>query len=268
MITLLTLLNVSIVFWNLENFFAPDPESEKHWTSSRFYSKCEGIAKTVMLIADSEGSLPDVLCFAEVGDSSVMNRLLRYTILHKAGYRIIHYESPDHRGIDCAMLYRTGSLKKLYSEPCHLYDSLGNIIPTRDILLAKFVTPAEDTLALLVNHHPSKVGGGSSGGRSIAMETMIAICDSLSCPTISVGDFNDGSLFHGEGTYKYDGRWEKLDGCFHFRVRDIREKVFSHPYLTVPDRAHGGIKPKRTYVGPRYQGGISDHFPIVITAEF
>lgn len=265
---LLYFLSVTVVFWNLENFFAPDPEGEKHWTSSRFYSKCEGIAKTVMLIADDEGSLPDAVCFAEVGDSSVMARLLHYTCLFKAGYRIIHYESPDHRGIDCAMLYRASTLKKIYSRPCHLYDSSGEIMQTRDILLAEFQTTVGDTLAILVNHHPSKVGGSSSGGRSIAMDTMFAVCDTLSCPTIAVGDFNDGSLFRGEGTYKYDGRWEKLDGCFHFRVRDIREKVFSHPSLTMPDKAHGGIKPKRTYIGPRYQGGISDHFPIVITVDF
>ena len=266
--TLLTVLGISIVFWNLENFFAPDPDSEKHWTSSRFYSKCEGIAKTIMLIADEKGCLPDVVCFAEVGDSTVMAHLLHYTSLFKAGYRIIHYESPDHRGIDCALLYKKASLSVLYSQPCHLYDSLGNIMPTRDILLAKFVSRDNDTLAVLVNHHPSKVGGGSSGGRTIAMDTMLEICDSLTCPTVSVGDFNDGELFKGEGTYRYDGKWEKLDGCFPFRVKSVSESVFSHPSLTVPDKAHGGIKPKRTYSGPRYLGGISDHFPIVLSVDF
>ena len=150
--TLLTVLGISIVFWNLENFFAPDPDSEKHWTSSRFYSKCEGIAKTIMLIADEEGELPDVVCFAEVGDSTVMARLLHYTSLFKAGYRIIHYESPDHRGIDCALLYKKASLSVLYSQPCHLYDSLGNIMPTRDILLAKFVSRDNDTLISAVDY--------------------------------------------------------------------------------------------------------------------
>ena len=265
---LMILLNVTIVFWNLENFFAPDPESEKRWTYTRFHSKCEGIAKTILLIGDTRGALPDAVGFAEVGDRKVLEHLIGSTLLRKTDYRIIHYDSPDHRGIDCALLYRASRLRLVYSQPCHLYDNNGEILPTRDILLVKFTCTEGDTLAVLVNHHPSKVGRNSSGARDIAMDTMLGICDTLTCPTAAVGDFNDGSLFNGEATYRYDGKWEKLDGCFPFRMKSVSETAFSHPSLTVPDRAHGGVKPKITYVGPRYQGGISDHFPIVVNVDF
>lgn len=268
MMIIALILNVTIVFWNLENFFAPEPEGEKHWTYSRFHAKCESIAKTIMLISDSEGKIPDVIGFAEVGDRTVLERLLWDTILQKSDYRIIHFDSPDHRGIDCALLYRTSTLISLFSQPCHLYEGNGEIMKTRDILLAKFLDTSGDTLAVLVNHHPSKVGGNSSGSREIAMETMLHICDSLTCATVCIGDFNDGALFKGEGTYKYNGKWEKLDGCFHFRTPSLRERVFSHPFLSIQDRAHGGVKPKRTYIGPRYQGGVSDHYPIIIDVEF
>ena len=183
----------------------------------------------------------------------------------KLNYSIVHYESPDHRGIDCALLYRRSSLKLLKSSPKHLNDSSGALMRTRDILLAEF-----DSLAILVNHHPSKVGSDSDGRRNIAMRRMTAVMDSLAatgtCRILSVGDFNDDvwGVRGAQGTIKYNGAWEKIDGYFAAGPMEIQETVFAAPCLTEPDRSFGGTKPRRAFSGPRWLGGISDHYPVVL----
>ena len=260
-----------VVSWNVENFLDYRADTTGRHTGGRFYSKCNAIAKTLMLIGERQGRLPDAVALMEVGNRFVLERLLYSTALRKLDYRIVHFDSPDRRGIDCALLYRRGRLKLWNAFPAHLYDTTGAIMSTRDILVAEF-----DSLTILVNHHPSKVGADSERRRGIAMRRMVALMDSLEkCPiepapssavrhVLSVGDFNDDVWRDGpQGTIKYNGAWEKIDGYF-ARGLGVREAVFDSPFLSEPDRSFGGTKPRRAFVGPRWNGGVSDHFPIVL----
>lgn len=254
-----------VVSWNVENFLDYRNDTTGRHTAGRFYSKCNGIAKTLLLISEQEGRVPDAVALMEVGNRFVLERLLQATLLRKLDYSIVHYESPDHRGIDCALLYRRSGMKLLRSAPKHLTDSSGAIMHTRDILLAEF-----DSLSILVNHHPSKVGGDSERRREIAMLRMTALMDSLAATgtrrILSVGDFNDDvwGVRGARGTIKYNGAWEKIDGYFAAGPMEVREKVFDAPRLTEPDRSFGGTKPHRAFSGPRWLGGISDHYPVVL----
>ena len=135
----------SLMFWNVENFFADKPH---------FRDKCNGIAKTIFLAADEFGALPDIIGLAEVENRKVVESLVNRTNLRKASYGIVHYDSPDRRGIDCALLYRRSRFHLLFSKPCHLYDTLGRILPTRDILLVVL-----DPIATGA-HRPSATGKG------------------------------------------------------------------------------------------------------------
>lgn len=252
------------VFWNLENFFDYRSEAaQEYWTRGRFYSKCDAVAKTLMLVADRHGRLPDIVGFAEIENAFVLRSIVSSTLLRKAGYEIVHYDSPDHRGIDCGLLYRRQSLELTGSSPRHVYDSSGAVMATRDILLAEF-----DGIAVLVNHHPSKIGGKSER-REAAMRRMLETADSLLSAgherILAIGDFND-ELWpsDGAGTLKYNGRWEKIDGFFSFGDFEVSEEVFIHPLLLTEDKAFGGMKPRRCFVGPRYEGGVSDHLPIIL----
>lgn len=251
-----------VVSWNVENFLDYRTDSTGRYTRKRFYSKCNAIAKSLFLIAEEYGRMPDAVALMEVGNRYVLERLVRDTPLRKYDYEIVHYDSPDRRGIDCALLYRSGSLMLLKSEPKHLYDSVGVIMPTRDILLAEF-----KELNILVNHHPSKVGADSDARRGVAMARMEAILDSLgrSRASLAVGDFNDDVWHNGApGTIKYNGAWEKIDGYYARGPIEVRETVFSHRILTEPDHTFGGTKPHRSFSGPRWLGGVSDHYPIVL----
>ena len=249
-----------VVSWNVENFLDYRTDTTGRHTRKRFYSKCNAIAKTLLLISEAAGRFPDAVALMEVGDRFVLERLLADTPLRKLDYAIVHYESPDRRGIDCALLYRQSTMKLLRSSPRHLYDSSGAIMSTRDILLAEF-----DGLDILVNHHPSKVGADSERRRSIAMARMNALVDSLGSEPgiLAVGDFNDDVWHDGSpGTIKYNGAWEKIDGHFARGPVEVHETVFSHPLLTEPDRSFGGLKPRRSFSGPRWLGGVSDHYPV------
>ena len=292
---MLKLLAIIVYFWNVENFFAPGAFPGHEWSKGRFYAKCNAVAKTLCLAADAYGGSPDIVGFAEVGDASVLKALLGATPLRKLDYSFVHYDSPDRRGIDCALLYRRSRFRLLNSKPCHLYDSTGTVMATRDILLAVLEErchsePVEespdsvwrpDTLAILVNHHPSKVGAGSGDRRRIAMARLRFLADSLHSAGVSriiaVGDFNDavvpaagvsrpertkGSAPEPPGTIKFQGRWEKIDGCPLLEGARAEEHVFAPQCLLERD-SHGGEKPRRTFSGPRYLGGVSDHLPVV-----
>ena len=156
-----------VMFWNLENYFdwRSDTFDKKHWTRSKFLRKSQAIAKTILWLEDKNGILPDVIGVAEVENRKVLEILLKETPLRKRDYSIVHYESPDPRGIDVALMYRKSRLKLLFSKPLKVTNKGGPEFSTRDILLSCFLRSDGDSVAFLVNHHPSKYGGPSSSWR-------------------------------------------------------------------------------------------------------
>ena len=121
------------------------------------------------------------------------------------------------------------------------------------------------------------------------MSCLRHIADSLleagHCRVVAMGDFNDtpdGDAFRitedvlhdmsadmcgtGKGTIRYQGKWELIDN---FLVSDdiggrSSMEICRPPFLLVPDSSYPGMKPFRTYSGPRYAGGVSDHLPVVL----
>ena len=280
-----------VTFWNLENYFDPfdDPvtqddeftaKGEKRWTWKRFERKRNGIAK-VLMAAGQYGELPSIAAFAEVENKMVLRQLIRETALDRLDYDVIHRDSPDARGIDVGLIYRKSSFKPLSVLPLRVSEDFA----TRDILYVKGVLK-EDTVHILVNHWPSKRGGAAASGlRRQAAETVLSkAVDSISLVSggqriIALGDFNDipenlsiplhnlaaGPASEGEGTLKYRGRWEMIDQCFVNDTSGCSFFVFKPMFLMEQDRSFTGFKPKRTFIGPRYNGGISDHLPVIIT---
>lgn len=294
------ILAISVVFWNVENFFdyrdggGGESDAEfssfgaKHWTKRRFLAKCAAVARTIFWIEDMTGNIPDIIAFEEIENRRVLSSLLFETALKKLDYKIIHYESEDHRGIDVALIYRSSRLSPLVSFPVRISG-----LQTRDMLFAGFRTPEGDSLMVSVHHHPSKYGGEESDGpRTMVAQRMVEVQDSLAAEgwrnQLAGGDFNDGPgsapsaiirntmfcasmpLFDkGEGTIRFDGKWELIDLAF---VSDNLQgkasvEILHPPFLTTKDTAHSGTKPLRTYSGPRYLGGVSDHYPIMVRLE-
>lgn len=289
---------LNVMFWNLENFFDYrndstsvsdadfSPRGSRHWTKKRFYAKCNAVAKGILWASAREGAVPDVIGLAEIENAFVLRRLIQATVLRKLDYKIVHFDSPDRRGIDVALLYR--GLKPLESHPAHLFNADSTIMATRDILISTFTTQQGDTVAFLVNHHPSKFGGAaaSEARRNIAVERLRQLADSLQTlgieNIIAMGDFNDtpgnpvyhvveptlwnkAEQFHkkGRGTIKFNGKWELIDMFFVSEpIKNAEMEILDIPFLQTQDKASTGTKPLRTYSGPRYLGGVSDHCPI------
>lgn len=286
------------MFWNLENFFdykdggtgASDseftPDGARHWNASRFYAKCNAVAKSVYWVADRYGKLPDVIGVAEVENREVLVRMLHSTALRKAGYSIVHYDSSDHRGIDVALLWRNETMELLSSKPCHIGG-----MATRDILITRFRCKGDGKeIGCAVVHLPSKYGGGKTARkRRMAAERLCSVVDSIyyeGCRDILVmGDFNDvpsAAEFdvlkalmtnlsaplaaRGEGSIRFNGKWNLID--MFWATANMAENstaaVLKIPFLMTRDNVMGGNKPLRTYVGPSYAGGVSDHCPILV----
>lgn len=287
------------VFWNLENFFdfydGGEGESDRefssfgsrHWTRKRFYAKCDAVAKAVFRIGDIYGRMPDFIGLAEIENKEVLKKLLSSTPLRKFGYRIIHEESSDRRGIDVAAIYRESSMTLVSSS--FKTPSLDTVrMATRDILHAHMMVSDSSRIDFIVNHHPSKYGGEKESElrRMAAMSALRQMCDSIGRDhVVAMGDFNDtpdseafdlmdgvlvnkGSELHerGEGTIRYEGKWELIDMFLAGASLDKRTvmEVCRIPFLMVWDKGHPGMKPFRTYSGPAYIGGVSDHCPVVL----
>ncbi len=240
---------LQVMFWNVENFFDWRNDSttvsdiefsaagERHWTWKRFQAKANAFAKALFWVEAETGRLPDIIGLEEVENAFVLRQVLQKTALRKLDYKYVHYDSPDHRGIDVALFYRSSRLELLDSKPCHLYVA-DSVMATRDILLCVFRRDSAK-VAVLVNHHPSKYGGAaeSEPRRRIAVERLRFLADSLAAigidRIIAGGDFNDTpdnpvfrllepalapmhmDLFRrGLGTIKYDGKWDLIDHIY------------------------------------------------------
>ena len=291
-----------LMFWNVENFFdyvdGGTGESDKEfssfggrrWSKRKFYAKCDAIAKSIFWAGEECGRMPDAIGFAEVENKGVLYKLLNSTLLRKYDYRIVHFDSGDRRGIDVALLYRESVFEKV-SVSLKVPEENGRKITTRDILQVCLKSGMGQNINLIVNHHPSKFGGAgaSAARREAAMLALRQMCDSLVAVgephIVAMGDFNDnpdGNQFNmldgilanmseslyaqGLGTIRYEGRWDLIDM---FLVSpdlavSCRMDILQIPFIMTYEKKYPGFKPLRTYSGPRYIGGVSDHCPIIL----
>jgi len=289
-----------VVFWNVENYFDIFPNKNGSdrdftpggtyvWTRERFYRKRNALIKTIIAMGtrDSAGrwEYPAVIGLAEVENRYVLEQLLDDTPLTSLDYGIIHKDSPDGRGIDVALLYRKERFEPSVKRFLPLRKPDSTVADTREILYVKGVLDGKDTLHFFVNHWPSRRGGAmaESMRKNAAFLTGIivdSLCrDNPAARIIVMGDFNDppdsraitllcrhNLVNVSEGyTYKYRGRWTCFDQFLVSSSMIPRIHVIgpaNFPFLMEKDEAHLGMKPKRTYSGPRYLGGISDHLPV------
>jgi len=192
-----------VAFWNIENLFDAENDSLKNdedftptgsnkWTEERIEQKMKNLAR---VIGDmNEGRGPDVLGMAEIENYAILARFVN-NHLGQHGYGIIHKDSPDERGIDCALLYRKSLFDKADAFTYGGELDSGNY--TRYILRTELTTK-KSKLNLFVVHNPSR-GGGVEKTEPLRMhQASIArtVIDSIlstdaSADIIVMGDFND-----------------------------------------------------------------------------
>lgn len=303
----------TIAFYNLENLFDTEndpttldddftPDGKQHWNYGRYSQKINNLGR-VMAQLGLEKSLfsPAIIGVVEVENMSVLKDLTGSNYLKNLDYGIVHFDSPDERGIDVALLYKKELFELLQAKtfPLYVKSQNGERDYTRDILLVKGNLNKE-LVYILVNHWPShKTGFDDNEEKRIkAAQLVEQIVTEINMETenskiIIMGDFNDdptsisvknhlvNSTFYnpmeqlinsGIGTLSHNRTWHLFDQIiFSKNFLSVEPGKHSFKYAEVFDKRFIGEwsgrykgNPFRTYIGQRYQGGFSDHFPVYV----
>jgi len=297
--------DLCFLWYNVENLFHPGndslplddeftPEGTRHWTLTKYYRKLTALAKVIL--ASGGWEPPELVGLCEVEGAGVLEDLVSHPILKPYHYAFLHKDSPDHRALDVACLYRTEQIGIL---EWGVFPSRVLRGETRDMVHVCFTFGKKDTLDLFLVHLVSKYRGAglSAESRRKQVEHLLHCMDSVhalrsSGMILAAGDFNDNPQSYSmeplrrgrlgkdtlqwvtpelslslAGTYKYQGTWSYLDQihcCGPSEGFRVSSSVLALSPLISSDEVYGGLRPKRTYQGYSYEGGISDHLPVVV----
>ncbi len=310
---------VGIVFYNVENLMDTidnplklddefTPGAEKAWNTEKYITKQQHIAE---VLVSAGKDLPVLIGLCEIENRKVLEDLISQKALVSGNYGIVQFDSPDARGIDCALLYRKDlfDVKDAYPISVDLNEAGGG--PTRDILYVtgwfradKSKTPVH----VFINHWPSRYEGEEESrprrikAASVLKQQVDSLNNKYDDPAVIIlGDFNDTpfdeslmitlgaapqkenapdeSLVNlvadfqktNEGSYNYKGNWQALDQIIVTEMllneqgslqADLRKLRFIRNDFQMYNNSKYGPTPNRTYGGPNYYGGYSDHLPV------
>ncbi len=247
-----------VMFYNLENLFDTindpatlddefTPEGAKGWDAGRYATKLANVERVIGDLGRLDGLFPAVIGVAEVETRATLEELAALPGLAAADYRVVHYDSPEARGVDVAFLYRPDCFELAGSAPVRTVVPELPDFRTRDIL-TMWGTLAGEPFYFMVIHWPSRRGGSeASAFKRIAVgEQMRRMADSVlrqnpATKIVAMGDFNDdpidrsltealgargdvrqlcaGDLYNpfvdlfkaGYGTLAYNGAWNLFD---------------------------------------------------------
>ncbi len=307
--------NLTVAFYNVENLFDTKntpggndaeftPEGKNKWTEERYNKKLNDISEVLSSINKKE--LPEIIGLCEIENREVLEDLVKTKLLSGGDYKIEQYESPDFRGIDCALLYRPDEFEVIKSSPIKVEFNDDLKFTTRDILYVTGKTNNDEEFHIFVNHWPSRIGGlAQTEPKRIAVAKLLkSKIDSVqnsnpNANIIVMGDLNDepsnksinevlnaqspevenaalvNLMFpihqNKQGSYNYRGNWNMLDNVIvspnlldnkGFQCKEMQGFVFHEKWMEYENK--GEMSPNRTYGGPNYYGGVSDHFPVYI----
>lgn len=203
----------TLAFYNLENLFdtinntakndEASPMMELKGNKSKVYwDKIDKLGSVLSKIGvEKAKNSPVIIGVVEVENDTVLKDLIKGKFLKDKGYNIVHYESPDKRGIDVGLLYQERYFKPVHHQKYELliYDNNGERIYTRDQLLVSGYLD-DEMIHVIVNHWPSKRGGTRSiPFRQKAAALNVKIMKEIrakepNAKIITMGDFNDDPI--------------------------------------------------------------------------
>ncbi len=275
----------------------------RNWDQFRFQNKLQKIAQVFQLINEKHGVMPMLIGLAEVQGEGVLQHLVSQPVF-EGRFNVIHYESMDERGVDVALIYDKSKVEVISSEPISYFFEIEGTEPekydtTRDVLHVK-LKYGSATVNVFVFHLPSKREKDINRPRRDVILTdireRIMQMNDLGESVLLMGDFNENpdeenikniafgsnnekilsnpfedlflkgkfSTFHRQFGLLFD-QMLISDDFFKQSASLLYEnaEVFDHPKLKSWDRKFEG-RPFRTFVGSRYLGGYSDHFPVLL----
>lgn len=308
-------LATTIAFYNVENLFdtVDDPNTNdaeflpggaNRWTPQRYEEKLANMAKVIAGIGDElvKGG-PAIIGLSEIENRGVLEDLINTPPLKNLGYAIVHYDSPDKRGVDVGLLYKPSVFKVINSTSNTLYMPGRTNFYSRDQLVVTGELNG-DLISVIVNHWPSRRSGPEY--REEAAKLSRVLSDSLmkehkNTKIFIMGDLNDDptdrsvakvlgakgkvnevkkdDLFNpfwqlhrdGIGSLAYRDAWNLFDQIIISEPllnprkgwKYYKAKVYNEKFLIQKDGPYAGY-PLRTFAGGAYLGGYSDHFPVYL----
>lgn len=248
-----------IGFYNLENLFdtVDDPakndedflpEGRNKWTVDKYEEKLSNLAEVIEGMAGEAGVFHTVLGVCEIENLKVLEDLVAQKQIAKAGFKVIHREGPDRRGIDVALLYRPDRMEVLDVESIPYSfagSSIDFVMPreererfkTRDILMVHGLIGGEH-FAFYVAHLPSRAGDkpGSSQLRDRGAEIMynhaaMMMTEYPGIKIVCMGDMNDNPTDISMVEYM----------CGKETPSEVGEKDFFSPYIEMLKAGYGTL---------------------------
>lgn len=250
-------------FYNVENLFDTYhddgkndyeflPDGKNKWTEPKYEKKLHNIATVIRAMADENKAYHAVLGLSEVENRHVLEDLVNQPEIEAANYQIVHYDGPDRRGVDVALLYRPEyfTVEESKSIPFDFnsktikfaMDKEGqDYFRTRDILMVRGLLDGE-MFAFFVAHLPSRIGGKGqdlrSRGAEIIYEHSLELMKQYPGIKIMVmGDMNDNPT--DESMVKYMHGMET--------IAEVGKYDFFSPFLSMLKAGYGSLAYRGTW---------------------
>ncbi|MFT4778560.1 MAG: putative extracellular nuclease [Flavobacteriales bacterium] len=280
------------------------PNGKLTWDQGRLDTKILNLGKVVDAAAEG---MPDILGLCEIENLAVIEEFAQSAYLKATPYKIIHKESPDGRGIDVALLYNSSRVSLSEVNYIQSKLPSGDRPNTRLVLHAKGDVGGQEMHFFVNHWPSRGGGKEASEPNrmtvayNVRQEVNAVLEENENAAIILMGDFNDYPndksmvdvlssgrkgeklLYNlmwekhklGEGSYNYRGEWGALDQFVvsqnladglevdvdESTVRFVREEWMMYT------NDKGEVYPSRTYGGPNYYGGYSDHLPIYMEVK-
>lgn len=245
-----------IGFYNLENLFDTYhdegkndyeflPDGSNEWTEVKYEKKLHNMAQVIRAMADENKCFHTILGVSEIENRHVLEDLVSQESIAAANYQIVHYDGPDKRGVDVALLYRPDQFTLIESKSIPFtFDSeiefsmskeeQANFF-TRDILMVRGTLDGE-MCAFFVCHLPSRLGGKGQdlrgrGGEIIYEETLRLMEEYPGIKIAAMGDMNDNPYDDSMAKYMHGQK----------NIEDVGENDYFNPFWTMLEAGYGSL---------------------------
>ena len=262
-----------IGFYNLENLFDTYhdegkndyeylPDGANQWTEAKYAKKLHNMASVIRAMKDENKVWHALLGVSEIENRHVLEDLVSQPEIAEANYQIVHYDGPDRRGVDVALLYRPNQFKVLESKSIpfdfnssiefSLNEEEKAYFRTRDILMVRGML-GNEMFAVFVAHLPSRIGGKGSdlrsrGGEIMYQESMKLMEAYPDIKIVAMGDMNDNPTDPSMAVYMH-GK-ENID--------EVEQEDFFSPFVSMLKSGYGSLA---------YQGEWNIYDIIVVNAN-
>ncbi len=246
-----------IGFYNLENLFDTYhddgkndyeylPDGGNQWTEAKYAKKLANMARVIAAMKADNGRWHTVLGVSEIENRHVLEDLVSEPAIAEANFQIVHYDGPDRRGVDVALLYKPEQMKLVESESLP-FDFNSQAITfslnkeeqerfrTRDILMVHGIIDGEH-FAFYVCHLPSRIGGKGQdlrarGGEIIYEHSLQMMKKYPGIKCVVMGDMNDNPTDESMAIYLH-GK-ENID--------EVGEEDYFSPFVSMLKAGYGSL---------------------------